>query len=320
MIKIECDMKKIRSIHSIYVEEFLFPKYFSLYKTQSEQIKDYLNNLLGNKDEVILEHLKGLCVDTDLEQIICKEKYIRGKIFGKTMKDKQSYKDLKKIWDMILDYEGFNRGRSKGAKYSVSWNRHLFVEMTNIKVCPYCNRNYITSYVEDDKDNRIHTTASIDHYYPKAIYPILQLNVFNMIPSCTVCNSYTKGIKDLKHLNPYFDKGSISFKMKLNSVESLYSSNCNICIVAGNDKKSRVSVEVFKLNKIYETHNSILNEIKEKVMDYENFKENYYEKLLGEIDIGIDNIYKNWFDFLFKEEKDEPLVKLKKDIYNQIIG
>ena len=30
MIKIECDMKKIRSIHSIYVEEFLFPKYFSL--------------------------------------------------------------------------------------------------------------------------------------------------------------------------------------------------------------------------------------------------------------------------------------------------
>ena len=52
----------------------------------------------------------------------------------------------------------------------------------------------------------------------------------------------------------------------------------------------------------------------------ENFKENYYEKLLGEIDIGIDNIYKNWFDFLFKEEKDEPLVKLKKDIYNQIIG
>ena len=143
MIKIECDMKKIRSIHSIYVEEFLFPKYFSLYKTQSEQIKDYLNNLLGNKDEVILEHLKGLCVDTDLEQIICKEKYIRGKIFGKTMKDKQSYKDLKKIWDMILDYEGFNRGISKGAKYSVSWNRHLFVEMTNIKVCPYCNRNYI---------------------------------------------------------------------------------------------------------------------------------------------------------------------------------
>ena len=66
-------MKKIRSIHSIYVEEFLFPKYFSLYKTQSEQIKDYLNNLLGNKDEVILEHLKGLCIDTDLEQIICKE-------------------------------------------------------------------------------------------------------------------------------------------------------------------------------------------------------------------------------------------------------
>ena len=35
----------------------------------------------------------------------------------------------------------------------------------------------------------------------------------------------------------------------------------------------------------------------------ENFKENYYEKLLGEIDIGIDNIYKIGLIFCLKRRR-----------------
>ncbi|MFM9745842.1 hypothetical protein ACKI2C_50665, partial [Streptomyces brasiliscabiei] len=67
------------------------------------------------------------------------------------------------------------------------WSRHKFITSLGVKVCPYCNRQYITSYESEADDMK--TTADADHYYPKVEYPILQMNIFNLIPSCGVCNS-----------------------------------------------------------------------------------------------------------------------------------
>ncbi len=65
-------------------------------------------------------------------------------------------------------------------------------------MCPYCNRQYISSYEYGIDDSR--TTADADHYYPKEQYPILQMNIFNLVPSCNVCNSRTKGKSDKRAL------------------------------------------------------------------------------------------------------------------------
>lgn len=318
-------MSRILEIHLKYVEEYLAPRFFGEYGQISDQLKEYLLSLLGSCQTEILEQLKRFCTDIELGSLIDEERNVREAVYndkGDSPQKALQYDEIKKFWDTVLDYREFGRGVRKG-KYSITWNRHLFVQMTNVKVCPYCNRNYITSYIEKDKDDEIITTASIDHYYQKARYPFLQMNIYNMIPSCTVCNTYLKGMKEFKHLNPYIDDGSICFKIDLNSIKSLYSSKDNkkrIQVTSGDDQKSKNSVEAFKLSKIYEAHSSMADELQQKVMDYENFAEDYYRKLLGDIDIGIGNVYKNWFDFLDKEEGDEPLVKLKKDIFKQIRG
>lgn len=325
MIKIKCDMNKILAIHSRYIEEYVAPKFFSVYSQTSNQIKQYLLNFLGDNETEILKHLEQLCTDKELKNLILKEERIRKATYyySENLQGELLIRDkIKKFWDTVLDYKHFGRGVKSG-KYSITWNRHMFVEMTNVKVCPYCNRNYVTSYLENDNTQEITTTASIDHYYSKAKYPFLQINIYNMIPSCTICNSYVKGMKELEHLNPYVDEGSIRFETDLNSIKTLYSKDDrkkHLRIISDRDKKSMKSIEAFKLGKIYETHNDVADEVKQKAMDYENFKEDYYKKLLGNIDIGIDNIHKNWFDFLGKEEGDEPLIKLKKDIYRQIRG
>jgi len=46
----------------------------------------------------------------------------------------------------------------------------------------------------------------------------------------------------------------------------------------------------------------------------------YCKKLLGFDFLQKQDQTKYWFDFLEKEPLDEPLVKLKQDIYNQIIN
>lgn len=52
----------------------------------------------------------------------------------------------------------------------------------NTKVCPYCNRQYVIT-LQNGK-----VRAQFDHYYPKSLYPYLALSLYNLIPSCSVCN------------------------------------------------------------------------------------------------------------------------------------
>lgn len=63
--------------------------------------------------------------------------------------------------------------------------RHKLMNSAGLRTCPYCNRNYITSYGEK-------STADLDHFYQKKQYPLFALSLFNFVPSCSVCNSRMK--------------------------------------------------------------------------------------------------------------------------------
>lgn len=81
--------------------------------------------------------------------------------------------------------------------------RNEILTKININVCPYCGRQFITSY---SKENILKSTAALDHFYPKSKYPFFALSLFNFIPACNTCNSLMKLSKDFyvnKHLYPY---------------------------------------------------------------------------------------------------------------------
>lgn len=221
MIKIEV-IQETRKYINYNHEKYI--KLTSIHKLESKIMginniqRALLEILFGDKAAAREVCLIDFCLSDDLTGKLEKFDNAYRTIYGfefsdeSTTEKKKAIHNTREDLDYILDYAGFNVGRkfSDGKK----WNRHEFIKSLGVKVCPYCNRQYITFYEDGTADYK--TTADADHYYPKAGYPILQMNIFNLVPSCSVCNSRTKGTSDERHLYPYEDSSdSLTFEIPI---------------------------------------------------------------------------------------------------------
>ena len=207
-----------------------------------------------------------------------------------------------------------------------------------INVCPYCNRQYITDVVKINKDRIIGPTY--DHFFHQAKNPLLTLSFYNLIPSCSTCNSNLKHEKQFKldtHLHPYvdemgndatfdfeldisvpLDKAKIDFKPKI-VVNALVGST-EFRKLEKTVEEHSGSLNVFKLKEIYATHNDIVEEI------YDKFDKNnpYYVKSieaeLNELHSTDNEFYRFHFGNYFNPNDfhKRPLAKLSRDIYNKM--
>ena len=66
-----------------------------------------------------------------------------------------------------------------------------------LRYCPYCNAD--TVYVMES--GKKYVKSSLDHFYPQSRFPFFALSLYNLIPSCTRCNS------GIKHDKSPFDIG-----------------------------------------------------------------------------------------------------------------
>ncbi len=154
--------------------------------------------------------------------------------------------------------------------------RGLLVNKLGIKVCPYCNRQYINSVTYEKMYKYL---GDIDHILPKSKYALFQLSFYNMIPVCKVCNQLFKKDKMLHLLNPYFEGFDDDAYLKINysSVRELIGleepndflweinemralkHKIDCCEEEGLfflDKFSKIknSINLFKLNEVYKTN------------------------------------------------------------------
>ena len=85
---------------------------------------------------------------------------------------------------------------------------------------PYSRQNFISSFIQENDglylcaicdtvayraSTEHHTYTSIDHFFPKARYPHLSIHPYNLVPICTLCNSWFKGDQ-----NPLAQLGDIA--------------------------------------------------------------------------------------------------------------
>lgn len=256
------------------------------------------------------------------------------KLPKKTFKDfKESIKEVKddyyknnKIIESIISYDIL-----KG----IDGLRHRIISSLNVPVCPYCNRQYITSwedeqYIKDENDKR-RTTADLDHYYNKSDYPLFSLSLFNFIPSCQICNSRMKGQKTDRTLYPYEEgfgddaRFAIEPKDKKKEIDvwlgnknAEFDIKIEISDSVNADKKIRIenSKKVFGLEKVYQAHKEYVREliIKKRVYDEGSYSDNMaviFEKL------GLDYSEAELKRFLYgsvSPDSDRPLSKLTCDI------
>jgi len=319
MIKIEVPKgtrKSINDKHKEYVERTSLQRLEK--RIKAHDIGDMrcrlLKALFGETENERRECIIDVCLSTDLEdKLRCFNnafKNLYGFKFESELKEHNKIiADTRTVLDHILNYDGFNvGGLLSGGKI---WNRHIFITSLGIKVCPYCNRQYITSYENDEAESK--TTADADHYYPKAQYPILQMNIFNLVPSCNVCNSKMKGASMRRHLYPYEDASdSMVFELPVEIGDRV----SEIIIDTKMNHKAEASKDVFKLDKIYQAHLDETSEIKERARTYFEHCEKAYEATSG-LNVPF-NIFAAWFGFMGKDISSEPLIKLKQDIFNQL--
>ncbi len=222
---------------------------------------------------------------------------------------------LDRILEFILDYSLFYKDDE--------WNRHSLLQSLNINVCPYCNRQYITSYKEKN-------TADVDHYYLKSKYPVLGLSLYNFIPSCQICNSRFKKQIDAytnKHIYPFEEEFSkdAKFSIKGRRIEFLTgdSKDFEINIKVKNDcdksKQIKNSIKSFHLEELYNAHTDYVQELIKKAIIY---NESNIEELLEFTDLfaSREEILRIIFGNYITDDdlNKRPLAKLTKDICEEL--
>lgn len=237
------------------------------------------------------------------------------------------YKDLlayDSIIEGIFDYSNLSDNQ-----------RHSLLHAMNVKVCPYCNRQYITSY--SNKKGKNKTTADLDHFYPKSLYPALALSLYNFIPSCQICNSrfklaYDPIPSDMKILYPYEEDFGDDCMFSVNTIESyldpklLLASELKVNVKYSSSiddsKKAKIdrSCKVFHLEELYKIHNNIAYEV---VSKYKMYPPSKIKALVEDFDEMIDKDY-DLAEIIFghykdaRKHTDKPLSKFTLDIYNEL--
>ena len=256
--------------------------------------------------------------DKDLKQIVSSSPYQIRELIKIAPED--FIKEITQLKDL---YEVFRN------KWAVE-----FMEDLGIKVCPFCNREYIFKF-EDKINKEPRIIASLDHYYDKDTYPFLSISIFNLIPCCHICNSkfkHTKNFYNQKHLHPYEDSFNEKAKFsqffnnvnKENKKFSLLSKeriSLSLNPLDISDMATQNTIDTFRLETLYQEHKDIVLELIQK---REIYPDSYIDDLFHQYE---GTLFKNREDLLrlitsgYIEAKDinkRPLSKLIKDISEEL--
>lgn len=231
-------------------------------------------------------------------------------------------------------FEKFNRINKKIEKvfsYSTlskknkSYNLYLLANNLSQSTCTYCNRLYTNTIISEDVDGvelKI-SRPQFDHWFPNTRFPLLAVSFFNLIPSCTVCNSNLKSDEIFQistHYHPYVDKilpKDIKFSF---SYTSKTQSGLKVTL---NTTKNNID-KVLKIFKIQEVYNAHTDEVKDLLKIKRLYNDRYLRILANEtydnLKISKEELYRLAFGTYYDEVdfKKRPFSKLKKDILEEL--
>lgn len=206
-------------------------------------------------------------------------------------------------------------------KASTRYDAYQLAKALDVRTCTYCNRNYTSTVFKKNGEGLIR--PQFDHYFDKANYPLLALSFYNLIPSCSTCNSTLKGKKKFRldnYLHPYVDNKveNIRFTYFFTGPSSI---KVKIKVITPDSSKEKKTVETFAIEEVYNSHVGILNDIL-KTKQY--FSKRYLEvlklNLLREVVVSDDEMYRIVFGTEYSSDKfiNRPFSKFKKDILTEL--
>ena len=222
--------------------------------------------------------------------------------------------------------------------------RKKIIDLKNISVCPYCNRNYINSthkmlhcnncnqdsFVIDEVENEcpsckqeincqteVVNTAQLDHFFPKDSYPLFAVSFYNLIPSCYSCN-HVKSNKDLEY-SPYdtsFSFDDVKFTYIPKSADEI-----EIKIISY-DSDFKIGIGDLGIEELYQSHIDVVNELIWKKEVYTDSYKDGLSKILNQTNLELSKAELNRFITGHYTDKENygkrPLSKMVTDISKEI--
>lgn len=250
-------------------------------------------------------------------------------------------KVLKLIINDIFNYDNFIKVDINNSKENITkWSAYTLLEELKITTCPYCNRQYINTFISESGKAR----ADLDHFYPKSKYPFLAVSLYNFIPSCHMCNSSFKRSIDFyknKALYPYNEEFGEDAKFetkfyteentedseKIYDIRYLFGNSDNfkidIKIKSPNSpigEKIKTSIDTFHIQDLYTFHKDYIREIIKKSIIYNESRieelVNQYPELFSSREEVLQMIVSNYI--CDQDLSKRPLSKLTKDICEEL--
>ena len=214
MIKINRDFIKLAEDHKSKLKTYdIKKKIDDKALNESGEIKQFYDYLQNNIDNILIAN-PSYILNTTIPAV---NAILGDSFFTECEKDcnnKDVLKNRVKIDELkkIFNYDLFSKHKKK--KYCA----YSLVQTLKINICPYCNRQYITTL--EPINNKGGTRSTLDHFYLKSYYPYLALSFWNLVPSCYSCNSQLRGTKKIG-LHPYVQgfEGILHFYTDINSVD-----------------------------------------------------------------------------------------------------
>ena len=192
----------------------------------------------------------------------------------------------------------------------------------NVKACPYCNMHY-TLY-SDDKSKPL-AKFQFDHFYDKCKYPMLSMSLYNLIPSCAVCNHGKSNVSLPIDFNPYYSSIADKFHFELHDPVGLYGAKkvadeVDVDIVAEpgvsiNDVKK--FNDTFHLKALYSRHGDVAQEVFDKAYEYPYYNNPSNFGFLSKY--GPDYLKRLWMG-TYPDSNDiekRPMTKFIQDLWKQ---
>lgn len=226
-------------------------------------------------------------------------------------------KDFNNKITKAFNYKGY-RERKNGILVELA-------EKINVKSCPYCNMSY--TLIAKKANGKKIAKFQFDHFYNKSDYPMLSMSLYNLIPSCSVCNQ-GKSIGDLDiRFNPYYSSINDTFVFKVRNPIPLYTGKkkgdfIDIDAIATSTSQKDIKdfdkyKETFHIETLYQRHGDVAKEIFDKAYLYPYINEDDNFKMLP----NYSKEYRKqlWLGTYTKKEDIEkrPLTKLKQDLWEQ---
>lgn len=224
----------------------------------------------------------------------------------------------------IFNYKGWFDANKPSGYYSAY---HLATYLS-LRSCVYCNRTYTLTQFKTEGGAKIGKLLRphFDHWFPQEYFPLLALSFFNLVPSCSICNSSVKGRKKFNltdYVHPYVDNITDSILFSFNYRDSIDS--VKVALIGLNDdlalqKRIDNTLEDFHLEEMYEAHEpELLDLIKLKQAYSENYLKTLRNAFPG-IKLTDNEMYRLAFGVELdpKDFQKRPFSKFKYDILREL--